>query len=65
MACAHNQVTPNALRGVKPGHWPIGGGLYHFDGLFEECKQDVWRHARNDEDESTKPWQLKSVPCGC
>ncbi len=39
MACAHNQVTPNALRGVKPGHWPIGGGLYHFDGLCEECKK--------------------------
>ena len=65
MACSHNRVTPNALRGVKPGQRPIAGGRVHFDGLCEECNQDVWRHARNDEDERAAPWQSKSVSCGC
>jgi len=65
MVCSHQLVTPNGLRGIKPGQWPIANGRFHFDGLCQQCNEDVWRHARDDENEVSAPWQSKSVPCGC
>jgi hypothetical protein len=66
MTCTHEVVIPNELRGIKPGHWSVSGGKYHFDGLCDGCREDVWRHANNAETEIVvAPWQLKFVPCGC
>jgi hypothetical protein len=55
MSCSHDLVTPNGLRGVKSGQWAIAEGRTHFDGLCDQCKQDVWRHARGDEDGVSQP----------
>jgi hypothetical protein len=61
-ACRHRAVIPNSLRGISPSFWPASDGQMHFDGLCDYCKQDVWRHARPDEDPA---WRLFSDPCDC
>ena len=62
MACRHEIVIPNSLRGISPSYWPTGDGRMHFDGLCQECMADVWRHANPNED---PPWRPRTTACGC
>ena len=62
MACRHEIVIPNSLRGISPSHWPARDGRMHFDGLCQECMGDVWRHANPGED---PPWRSRATACGC
>jgi hypothetical protein len=60
--CKHKAVIPDSLRGIRPSSWPVADGRFHFGGLCDYCKKDVWRHSYPDEDAT---WRLSSVPCGC
>ena len=60
--CKHNLITPGSLCGVKPGHWSIGGGRFHWVGICDGCGREFWRHGKPDDDPE---WQAASVPCGC
>ncbi len=62
MACKHRVVTPNALRGIRPSHWPTSDGKMHVEGHCEDCSKGVWRHVLPDEEVL---WQLEKVACGC
>ncbi len=64
MACRHEIVIPNSLRGISPSYWPAGDGRMHFDGLCQECMGDVWRHARGVHGRrlaSRKPWRRSAL----